>query len=908
MRALVLLGVLTIAFPLGAARQEPPRAPTPDPSLVQRFVDAEPGDARQRLVVEIAEMRTAAFRSALISASVAHSKQGRRANAIRGLEAASELATLTNSPRTHIAALINLGMVYGLAAEYRDSARYLNEALKAAEAAGDEELAANAGNNLGNVYRRRGQWDLALETYTKVLAVNEAAGRETQVARTLNNIGLTYQEQGDFRASAEYYLRSLELKERVAPDDVISTLGNIGSVYLLQGNHTQAIEYLDRALLLAEKAKDVRLMVGTLANTGRALIETGRYDDAEARLTRALALSEQAGLADRRGGSLSSLGHVYMERGRWDIAADYLSRARAVFEDIGDPLGKGRVLTSLARIEIERGRPEAGVRLAEQARDALAALGTPTALIDAEQIFGQALTELRRWDAAIATFERAIELTERGLSLVAGDAEARLRYLESATAPYFGLAHAYASAGRPADALAAAERGRARTLLDMLAAGLPGADELSPADRERQVELTAAMVALNERIATEGSRARAGAARDRALSADIDRLRRSRDEFYLGLDARHPRLRFARGAAPVPHVDEIAAALPPRSALVEFVVGPRTVWVLALVPRANQAPRLVARPAGLPPAKLLALAGEFSRQVASRDLAFAANARGLYDALFGPVDAELTGVDHLVVVPHAGLWQVPFQALQTPRRRHLIEEHAIGYAPSASALKQLDLRRRPRAARPRVVAFGDPRAAASGGAALPNAAREAREVAAVYGTGTVVAVDAEATERRFRELAPGADIIHVATHGVLDNTSPLFSYVMLAGTGGRRSATDGRLEGHEVINMPLGAELVVLSACETARGRIASGEGVVGLSWALFAAGASTAAVSQWPVDSASTTELMAAFHRERRQLTARSAPAPTAQALRAAQLRLLARPESRHPFYWAGFVVIGVP
>jgi CHAT domain-containing protein len=342
--------------------------------------------------------------------------------------------------------------------------------------------------------------------------------------------------------------------------------------------------------------------------------------------------------------------------------------------------------------------------------------------------------------------------------------------------------------------------------------------------------------------------------------------------------------------------------------LIEFVVGTRDAWVLALLPQGAGAPRLVLKRVGLPAAKLLGQAAQFTRQVATRDLAFAANARALYDALLGPVDGELTGVQQLIVVPHRGLWELPFQALQTPRGRYLIEERAVAYAPSASALKQLEARRRPRSARPRVVAFGDPRNAL-GAAALPHAAREAREVADVYGlANAVVAIEGDATEELFRQHAPTADILHIATHGVLDNTSPLFSYVMLAGGAGRTSPVDGRLEGREMINMQLGAELVVLSACETARGRIANGEGVVGLSWALFAAGASTAAVSLWPVDSASTTEMMAAFHRERRLLIGASAPAPTAQALRAAQTRLLAKPESRHPFYWAGFVVIGVP
>jgi CHAT domain-containing protein len=139
----------------------------------------------------------------------------------------------------------------------------------------------------------------------------------------------------------------------------------------------------------------------------------------------------------------------------------------------------------------------------------------------------------------------------------------------------------------------------------------------------------------------------------------------------------------------------------------------------------------------------------------------------------------------------------------------------------------------------------------------------------------------------------------------MDDTSPLYSHVVLARTGSRAEA-DGRLEGRELLNMRLKADLVVLSACESARGHAANGEGMLGMSWALFAAGASTAAVSLWKVDSASTTDLMMAFHRGRRQ--APNGTAPTAQAMRAAQRALLARPEYRHPFYWAGFVVVGVP
>jgi CHAT domain-containing protein len=109
------------------------------------------------------------------------------------------------------------------------------------------------------------------------------------------------------------------------------------------------------------------------------------------------------------------------------------------------------------------------------------------------------------------------------------------------------------------------------------------------------------------------------------------------------------------------------------------------------------------------------------------------------------------------------------------------------------------------------------------------------------------------------------------------------------------------------MDQPLDVDLAVLSACDTARGTIGDGEGVIGLSWSLFAAGASTAVVSQWEVDSASTTALMIAFH-ERLLLSARGGRSlsDTPEALRVAAMRLMRGPAYRHPFYWAGFVVVG--
>src|SRR4029450_4853994 len=121
-----------------------------------------------------------------------------------------------------------------------------------------------------------------------------------------------------------------------------------------------------------------------------------------------------------------------------------------------------------------------------------------------------------------------------------------------------------------------------------------------------------------------------------------------------------------------------------------------------------------------------------------------------------------------------------------------------------------------------------------------------------------------------------------------------YSYLTFA-EGGPND--DGLLEAWELMQLDLKAELAVLSACETARGRIGAGEGVIGFSWAMFIAGIPSTVVSQWKVDSASTRDLMVNFHRS---LISQVGPKQTkTDALRQAELKLLRNPETSHPFYW---------
>jgi CHAT domain-containing protein len=149
-------------------------------------------------------------------------------------------------------------------------------------------------------------------------------------------------------------------------------------------------------------------------------------------------------------------------------------------------------------------------------------------------------------------------------------------------------------------------------------------------------------------------------------------------------------------------------------------------------------------------------------------------------------------------------------------------------------------------------------------------------------------------------------ILHFATHGFLDGANPLYSHVVLS-QAASDSAEDGLLEAREIMKMNLQADIAVLSACDSARGRISSGEGVMGMAWALFAAGVPTTVVSQWSVESTSTAKLMIDFHRSLRAAN----PNPghiggSAESLRQAALAMLKTPAYSHPLFWAPFIVLG--
>jgi CHAT domain-containing protein len=270
------------------------------------------------------------------------------------------------------------------------------------------------------------------------------------------------------------------------------------------------------------------------------------------------------------------------------------------------------------------------------------------------------------------------------------------------------------------------------------------------------------------------------------------------------------------------------------------------------------------------------------------------------------------------------LWELPFQALLSAPQRFLLEDFAISYAPSLTVLKQMQsLQAKRRISKPQattLLALGNPTIGAQTAERLtavfmdekllplPDAERQVKVLQQIYGRqNSKVYTGSQASERHLKEEADDYEILHLATHGILNDASPMYSHLVLSQEAGGGGTDDGLLEAWEILKLELNADLVILSACDTARGRVGAGEGMIGLSWSLFVAGSPTTVVSQWKVETESNSEMMIAFHRNLRASSGRSRVGRSkSEALRQASLQLRRTKRYSHPFYWAPFVIIG--
>jgi CHAT domain-containing protein len=892
----------------------------------------EKGDYAQALRISQLAVRVAErigdqveMGNTLYDLGLVYELQNRPEQALDCLQKSFAIFENTADKKGKARALFRIGRACESQGRFEQALEYYDKSLAISLETEDRNATALIFNNMGHVHYSLGRYDLGLELLQKSRALSEELDDKETLGLALNNIAVYYNDHGRYAEALECLQKSLNLLEEMgsAGDklNLAIRLSNIGIVYKQYGRADQALAYYGRSLKIYEELGSKREMANALNNIGVAYKSLGLYEQALERLQKSLRLFEEQ---QREGGvatSLNNIGDIYRLQGRYDQALGTLLNSLRIREEINDRVGITRSLTNLGRLYQDQGMYEEMLEVSRRSANLAEAINAREELWSAQDRIGKALRALGRPAEARRHFLASIATIESMRHEVTGGGQQQQSFLENKLSPWRGLIALLVSQKEYAEALTFAERSKARALLDMLQAGRSSLRQsLLPQERQSEEERRFRMVSLNSQLTSELRRDKPDSSRVAELKSSIEKARLEFEALETGLYVAHPELKVNRGEASIINAEELAALLPnATSALLEYVVTDEATYLFVVTkPQRLAATETTVFTIPIKQTDLAKRIESFRQRLAERNLGIRAPAHKLYDLLLKPAQALLGGKSNLVIVPDDRLWELPFQALLDERDRYLIERSAVSYAPSLTVLREMRAhsdKRRTEPSPSTLLALGNPligqgtveraRLTMRGEKLypLPEAETEVRALGRLYGARrSKVYIGAEAREDRLKAEAGQARILHFATHGVLNNAAPLYSYLALA-QGDKNE--DGLLEAWELMQLDLKADLAVLSACETARGRTSAGEGVIGLTWALFVAGTPATVVSQWEVESASTRDLMLGFHRQL-QAPRATGKLTKAESLRRAAIKLMKNPETNHPFYWAGFVLVG--
>ena len=874
-------------------------------------------DARARAVAKYLEAAEA-FRAlnldyeyalAQFSRGFLHLSGGETRAAVADLNAALPVVRARNDQLLP-SALNALGGAFDILGELDRAMTYYREALSFFRADGNRTGEASALNNVGKLYADMASWQSALDHYRQALPLARAQHSTRLEGVLLNNIGVAFDRLGDTDHAADYFRQALDAR-RAARDKggEGDTLDQMAVTETHRGDLRKALAYYDQALTLRREIGNRPREGVTLNELGRTYLALGQIDRALAAFDEALPLNRAGG--DRRNEALTlgNLAAAQAAVGRHDGALALANQALGMFRDIGDRNNAAAMLYRIARSERDQGQ------LPESARDAAAAL------------------------AEIEAVRGGVVGTDLRASYLARQHDAFNFYVDVLMRQH----DRQPGSGFDLQGFDASERARARSLLDNLAeSGAQIAKGADPALLERERRVSQDMSAKADRLMRFAGRSPAPA-EALALDREIRSLQTDYDEVRAALRRTSP----AYATLTQPQPLDVAAiqrdVLDEGTVLLQYALGADASYLWVVDRDHVGSYRLPAEETIVAAVRDLHARVTGPRGPAARAALRTAIAR--LSAMVLPAAAIPPLGKRLAIVPDGALEYVPFAMLTvggTPAgaATPLIERAEIVTLPSASALasQRSQLAGRPRAPLG-IAVLADPvfdgtdaRASKAAAHPAPDAAvhddtrllahlapgpagtlfsiprlpftrREATNIIRAGGPAKhLEAIGFEATKALVLDGSLRSyRYVHFATHGYVDAERPALSAIVLSLIDRDGEPRDGFLRAHELYNLDLPAELVVLSACETGLGRQVRGEGIVGLTRGFMYAGAARVVVSLWSVSDRATAALMSTLYRE--MLEGGKTPAA---ALRAAQLAMMKRPGWENPYYWAAFIIAG--
>jgi len=821
------------------------------------------------------------------------------------------------------------------------------QALAKARTAGNRRLQGLILNNMGLLLNRLGERRQALGHLEEALALARELGDRDEEANTLNNLGSTQMDLSETQKALELYKAALAIPE-AALKMRAAAFNNLGALYASLGDWNEAVENYDQAISINRQRKDFFRLAVSFNNRGLAQHYAGNLEAARSSYEEALSLARETRNREVEILAQSNIGFLLSSRLKKPVEA--LEHWREVVRlAAGDP-DLGYVGLS-ARAAVERGE-----RRLDDARATLREAAVQAERRADHRFAADMILQLARvdkeggdLDASAEDGRQAIERVESLRNRVL-TSDQRAVFLAAQQAFYVDyidtlmrLDEQRPGQGFGKEALRASEQARARSLLDLL--GEAGANlrrGIPPELLEREKKARAALrdrdlyyMELVHQNASPERIAQAAERLNEALdgSEEVEAALRAHSESYAALI--QPQILTVR------EIQRLA--LSDRTLLLEFSLGEDRSFLWALTASTFQSFTLPGRQ------EIETLARQYygaitarnqpSADLAQADAAVERAALELSRMVLAPVE-RLLGDRILLVVSDGVLQYVPFAALPLPSspEERILARNQVVNLPSASALAALRREIEGRAPAPKTLAVladpvfpGDPRlarfvplqdakkAAAHRGqppqaslrqsdqlslGRLPFSEQEAKDIllfvpdpgqrleALGFAASLTAATSGELANYRY---------VHFATHGLIDSRQPKLSKLALSQFDATGAHVDGFLRLSDIYNLNLNADLVVLSACQTALGKEVRGEGLVGLTRGFMYAGSARVLASLWSVEDRATAKLMKSFYRN---LLVEKRPA--AESLQRAQIEMASKAQYRSPYYWAGFSLQG--
>ncbi len=836
--------------------------------------------------------------------------------------------------RGEAAAISSIARAYGSLQEYEKSRELYRQAHSLFRALDDRRGQASALSSLGTIHNFLGESQQALDSFNQALAIYGATNDRRGQGVTLNSLGHVYKAFGDYQKALDCYGQALAI-DRAASDrnGEAAALHNLASVYVSQGEYRQALDSFNQSLALTRAAGNRRSEAAALNGVAAAHTALNEHQKALDVYEQAMPIARSMGNRRGEAAMLNNIGRTYFSLGDQQKALDFHNQALSLIRAVKDRRGEAQMLYNIARAQRASGDLAAArvhiaeaIRLAESQRYGVSSQELRASLLASVRNFYELeidlLMQLHKRNPSGEFVAVALETSERARarSLLELLAEARVD-LRQGVEP----------------ALLERERKLQRSLDDkaerqtQLLSGPHTPDQAAAAAKEIESLLTEYQQALSQ---IRDASPRYGAlTQPQPLSLkEIQRQVLDGDtlllEYALGDERSYlwavtddsitgyelPKREEIEAAARKFY--ELANKADPANTQTREAAATLSRMLLAPAFDRLRAKRLIIVADGIlhyiPFVALPAPSGEGERDTRRQGDKVTERMnkpRPVAPRVSRPVAFRPLVVDHEIVT-------LPSASVLAGMRRELTGRKPVAGAVAVFAdpvfssddsrvrtagktietpILTRDLERSLRDVGLTGAGTGFPR--------LPFSRREAEAIVAIAPRGQwAKALDFQAS----RAAATSGDlsdyrVIHFATHGLLNSLHPELSGIVLSLVDQQGQPQHGFLRLHEVYNLKLPAELVVLSACQTGLGKDVRGEGLVGLTRAFMYAGAARVAASLWKVDDAATAELMKRFYRGMFDKGLRPAA-----ALRAAQVEMWRQERFSAPYFWAAFALQG--